>query len=85
MGITFRDESNKPSSTMIGYSDATATMPNQSRIMRSKDSLATVLLQYYSRGVSFIIIYYLISLISGKRAEKFSEKFYISIQTRPFF
>ena len=25
MGVNFRDESNEPSSTMIGYSDATVT------------------------------------------------------------
>ena len=28
MGIIFRDESNEPSSTMIGYSDATVTTSN---------------------------------------------------------
>ena len=39
MGVTFRDESNEPSSTMIGYSDATITAPNHPLIIRSKDSL----------------------------------------------
>ena len=41
MGVTFRDESNEPSSTMIGYIDATVTAPNHSLIMRSKTVLAT--------------------------------------------
>ena len=27
MGVTFRNESNEPSSTMIGYNDATITTP----------------------------------------------------------
>ena len=36
MGVIFRDESNKPSSTMIGYSDATVTARNHPRIMLSK-------------------------------------------------
>ena len=27
MSVTFRDESNEPSSTMIGYIDATVTAP----------------------------------------------------------
>ena len=35
MRVTFRDESNESSSTMIGYSDATVTVPNHSLIMRS--------------------------------------------------
>ena len=30
MDVTFRDESNEPSFTMIGYSDATLTTPNSS-------------------------------------------------------
>ena len=30
MGVTFRDESNEPSSTMIVYSDATVTTPKSS-------------------------------------------------------
>ena len=40
MGETFRDESNEPSSTMIGYSDAKVTAPNHFLIMRSKTLLA---------------------------------------------
>ena len=42
MCVTFRDESNEPSSTMIGYSDATITAPNHPPIIRSKDSLGTL-------------------------------------------
>jgi len=42
MCVTFRDESNESSSTMIGYSDATITAPNHPLIMRSKTLLATV-------------------------------------------
>ena len=34
MSATFRDESNEPSSTMIGYSDATVTVPNHPLDMR---------------------------------------------------
>ena len=41
MCVTFRDESNEPSSTMIGYSDATVTTPNYPLIMWSKTLLAT--------------------------------------------
>ena len=41
MGVTFRDESNEPSSIMIGYSDTTVTAPNHSLIMRSNVLLAT--------------------------------------------
>ena len=41
MSVTFRDESNEPSSIMIGYNDATVTIPNHSLIMRSKTLLAT--------------------------------------------
>ena len=41
MCVTFRDESNESSSTMIGYSDATVTAPNHPLIMRSKTLLAT--------------------------------------------
>ena len=39
--VTFRDESNESSSTMIGYSDATITAPNHPLIMRSKTLLDT--------------------------------------------
>ena len=41
MSVIFRDESNKSSSTIIGYSDATVITPNHSPIMRSKTLLAT--------------------------------------------
>jgi len=41
MSVTFRDESNESSFTMIGYSDATVTAPNHPPIMRSKTLLAT--------------------------------------------
>jgi len=41
MGVTFRDEFNESSSTMIGYSDATVTAPNHPPIMRSKALLST--------------------------------------------
>ena len=40
--VTFRDESNKPSSTMIGYSDATVTASNYLLVVRPKTLLATV-------------------------------------------
>ena len=42
MGVTFRDESNETSLTMIGYIDATVTTPNHLQLMRSKVSLAVV-------------------------------------------
>ena len=42
MGVTFRDESNEISLTMIGYSDATVTTSNYLQIMRSNVSLAAV-------------------------------------------
>ena len=41
MGVIFRDESNEPSSTMIGYSDATVTTLNLPLIIRLKVLLAT--------------------------------------------
>ena len=41
MGVTFRDESNEPSFTMIGYSDATVTVSNHLLLMRSKALLGT--------------------------------------------
>ena len=40
MGVTFRDESNESSATIIGYSDVTVTTPNHPLIMRSKILLA---------------------------------------------
>ena len=40
IGVIFRVESNKSSSTMIGYSDATVTTPNHPLIMWSKNLLA---------------------------------------------
>ena len=42
MDVTFRDESNEPSSIMIGYSDAIVTMSNHPLIVRSKTSLSIV-------------------------------------------
>jgi len=39
--IIFRAESNESSSTMIGYSDVTVTVPNHLLIMWSKTLLAT--------------------------------------------
>jgi len=71
MGVTFRDESNEPSSIIIDYSDATVTIPNHPLLGRSKSSLGTVLLQYHSCGAGFAIRLYLISLISGQSTEKF--------------
>jgi len=41
MDVTFRDESNEPSSTMIGYSDTIVTASNHPLIMRSKTLLST--------------------------------------------
>ena len=41
MCVIFRDESNEPSSTMIGYSDATVTVSNHPPIMRSTSLLVT--------------------------------------------
>jgi hypothetical protein len=41
MCVTFRDKSNKSSSTMIGYNDATVITPNHSLIMQSKILLVT--------------------------------------------
>ena len=41
MCVTFRDESNEPSPTVIGYSDATVTVPNHPPIIRSKALLVT--------------------------------------------
>ena len=41
MSITFRDESNESSSTMIGYSDATVTAAEHPLVMRLKTLLAT--------------------------------------------
>jgi len=38
MSATFRDESNESSSTMIGYSDATVTAPNQTRPKEEKQN-----------------------------------------------
>ena len=41
MGVTFRDESNESSSTMIDYNDATVITSNHPLLMRSKVLLAT--------------------------------------------
>ena len=42
MSVTFRDESNEPSSIMIDYIVATVTTPNHPLIVRLKAPLATV-------------------------------------------
>ena len=42
IGVTFRDESNEPSSIIISYSDATVTTLNHPLIVRSKSSLAKI-------------------------------------------
>ena len=60
MSVIFRDESNGPSSIMIGYSDATVTASNHPLIVRSKTSLAKVTAIVSSCGVSFIIRLHLI-------------------------
>ena len=41
MDVTFRNESNEPSSIMIGYIDATVIISNYLLIMRSKTLLTT--------------------------------------------
>ena len=41
MSVTFRDESNEPSSIMISYSDATVAAPNHPPIKWLKTLLAT--------------------------------------------
>ena len=66
MSVIFRDGSNEPSSIMIGYSDATVTMPNHHLIVRSNTSLYTVPLQYHNCEVGFVIRLYLICLINGQ-------------------
>ena len=43
MVVTFRDESNEPSSIIIGYSDTTVTATNHLLIIQSKASLAIVI------------------------------------------
>ena len=65
MCITFRDESNEPSSTIIDYIDATVTAPNYPLIMRSKVLLATTHATVYNCGDCFVIKLYLIPLISS--------------------
>ena len=42
MGVTFRDESNELSSTMIGYSDATVTTPKSSSNHAAKDLISYI-------------------------------------------
>ena len=54
MSIIFRDESNEPSSIVIGYSDATVTALNYSLIIRSNVSLARV--NYYSTTIVEVIL-----------------------------
>jgi len=41
MGVTFRDEFNEPSSTMIDYNDVTVIASNHLLLLRSKGLLAT--------------------------------------------
>ena len=50
MDVIFRDESNEPSSTMIGYSDATVISPNQppERAVKSLISYSTIVVQAIS-------------------------------------
>ena len=72
MSVTFRDESNEPSSIMIGYSDTTVTAHNHPLIMRSKSLLATTQATVYNCENYFVIRLHLIHLISGQRGEKFS-------------
>ena len=62
MGVTFRDESNKSSSTIIGYNDATVTASNHHLIIRSKTLSATTHATVHNYGVYFIIKLHLISL-----------------------
>jgi len=71
MCVTFRDESNEPSFIMIGYSDATVTVPNHSLIMRSKVLLATTHTTIHNYSYYFVIRLHLIPLISGQRGKKF--------------
>ena len=42
IGVNFRDESNEPNFIIIGYIDATVTVPDHPLIVRSKASLAKV-------------------------------------------
>jgi len=42
IGVNFRDESIEPSFIIIGYIDATVTVPNHTLIVRLKASLAKV-------------------------------------------
>ena len=67
MGVTFRDESNEPSSIMIGYNDATVTTPTHPQLYSQMPHQ----LQCHSCGGGFVIILYLIPLISGQSTEKF--------------
>ena len=70
MGIIFRDESNKPSFTMIGYSDATVTAPNNPLLVRPKASFATVMLQCHIFRGDSVISLYLVPLINDQSCEK---------------
>ena len=54
MGVIFRDESNVPSFTIIGYSVATVTASNYPLIIRSDALLATV--YYYSTIIIKIVL-----------------------------
>ena len=77
MGVIFRDESNEPSSIIIGYRDATETSSNHPQIVRSKVSLAIALLHYHNCGDYFIIRFHLIPLIRGQKAKKIHKNFFI--------
>ena len=72
MSVTFRDESNGPSSIMIGYSGATVTTSNHPLIVWLKTSLGKVTATVSSCGVNFIIRLHLILLINSQMTEKFS-------------
>ena len=50
MDVIFRDESNEPNSTIIGYSDATVTTPKSSSNYVVKDLIS------YSTYYSIIIV-----------------------------
>jgi hypothetical protein len=76
MRVTFRDESSELGSTIIGYSDATVTVPNHPLLTRSRASVATVLLQYHICGVGFVIIHHLIPRLVVKGSKSFPGKFY---------
>ena len=75
MSVIFRDESSEPSSTMIGFSNATVTVPNHSLIERSNILLATAHATSY-----FVIRFYLSS--DQKDKKNFIKTFSTPSQTR---